>query len=67
MIGVNNEGYWNSQHMAIQFEDVVDCLKVLHPNYEFVFLFDHSQGHNWKRKGGLDVWNMNIGFGGKQE
>jgi hypothetical protein len=25
-IGANNEGYWNSFHMSLQFEDVVDCL-----------------------------------------
>ncbi|KAG7357902.1 hypothetical protein IV203_014515 [Nitzschia inconspicua] len=67
LIGINNEGYWNSNHMAVQFEDVVDCLKVLYPSHEFVFLFDHSQGHNRKRKGALDVNNMNVSFGGKQE
>ncbi|KAI2489198.1 hypothetical protein MHU86_25404 [Fragilaria crotonensis] len=44
-IGAGNEGYWNSFHMSVQFEDVVDCLKVLYPGFEFVFLFDHSQGH----------------------
>ncbi|KAG7339773.1 hypothetical protein IV203_025453 [Nitzschia inconspicua] len=67
LIGINNEGYWNSNHMAVKFEDVVDCLKVLYPIHEFVFLFDHSQGHNRKRKGALDVNNMNVSFGGKQE
>ncbi|KAG7345273.1 hypothetical protein IV203_032804 [Nitzschia inconspicua] len=63
LIGINNEGYWNSNHMAVQFEDVVDCLKVLYPSHEFVFLFDHSQGHNRKRKGALEVNNMNVSFG----
>ncbi|KAG7349554.1 hypothetical protein IV203_012151 [Nitzschia inconspicua] len=63
LIGINNEGYWNSNHMAVQFVDVVDCLKVLYPSHEFVFLFDHSQGHNRKRKGALDVNNMNVSFG----
>jgi hypothetical protein len=57
-IGANNEGYWNSYHMALQFEDVVDCLKVLYPQYEFVFLFDHSQGHARKRNGALDAKQM---------
>jgi hypothetical protein len=28
-IGANNEGYWNSCRMSLQFEDVVDCLQVL--------------------------------------
>ncbi|KAG7372149.1 hypothetical protein IV203_018292 [Nitzschia inconspicua] len=63
LIGINKEGYWNSNHMAVQFEDVVDCLKVLYPSHEFVFLFDHSQGHSRKRKGALDVNNMNVSFG----
>ncbi|KAI2502373.1 hypothetical protein MHU86_12105 [Fragilaria crotonensis] len=42
-IGANNEGYWNSFFMSLQLEDVVDCLQVLYPEYELVFLFDHSQ------------------------
>ena len=65
-IGANNEGYWNSFHMALQFEDVVDCLKVLYPEFEFVFLFDHSQGHARKRNGALDAKQMSKNFGGAQ-
>ncbi|KAI2505686.1 hypothetical protein MHU86_8745 [Fragilaria crotonensis] len=65
-IGANNEGYWNSFHMALQFEDVVDCLKVLYPQFEFVFLFDHSQGHARKRSGALDAKQMSKYFGGSQ-
>jgi hypothetical protein len=41
-IGINNEGYWNSYHMSLQFEDVIDCVRVLYPTFDFVFLFDHS-------------------------
>ena len=26
-LGANNEGYWTFNHMAIQFEDCVDCLR----------------------------------------
>ena len=51
--------------MAIQFEDtVVDCLKILRPEFDFVFLFDHSQGHTRKKEGTLDVGNMSRTFGG---
>ena len=39
--GENKEGYWDYNHMVLQFEDVLDCLKVMHPNFHFVFLFDH--------------------------
>jgi hypothetical protein len=39
-IGVHNEGYWNSYHMSLQFKDAVDCLKVLFPTLDLVFMFD---------------------------
>ena len=38
-IGESNEGVWSSFHMSVQFEDVVVCLQVLYPAFEFVFLF----------------------------
>ena len=45
-IGANNKGYWNSFHMSVQMKDVADCLRVLNPQeYDFVLLFDHSQGN----------------------
>ena len=65
-LGANNEGYWTFNHMAIQFEDCVDCLKVVYPHFDFAFLFDHSQGHAKKLANGLDAYNMNKGFGGVQ-
>ncbi|KAI2513790.1 hypothetical protein MHU86_573 [Fragilaria crotonensis] len=63
--GENKEGYWDYNHMVLQFEDVVDCLKVMHPNYHFVFLFDHSSGHAKQRPDGLNASRMNKSFGGK--
>ena len=65
-IRINNEGYWNSYHMSLQFEDVVDCLMVLYPNFDFVFTFDHSQGHARKREHALSALQMRKFFGGKQ-
>ena len=59
-------GYWTGNHMILQMEDCIDCLKViLDERYEFAFLFDHSSGHAKKRSGGLDVKSMNKGFGGE--
>jgi len=55
--------YWTGNHMVLQTVDVIDCLKVIRPDYE-VFLFDHSSGHTKKRSGGLDVKDMNVGWGG---
>ena len=65
-IGANNEGYWNSYHMSLQFEDVVDCLQVLYPEFDVVFLFDHSQGHAHKRPGALNAFQMSKTYGGAQ-
>ena len=65
-IGANNEGYWNSYHMSLQLEDVVDCLQVLYPEFELVFLFDHSQGHACRRNGVLNAMHMSRTFGGAQ-
>ena len=68
LIGVNNDGYWNSNHMAIQLEDCVDCLQALYGDqFDFLFLFDHSQGHDRKRDGALDVRDMNKSFGGSSK
>jgi hypothetical protein len=66
-IGVNNhQGYWNSHHMSFQFEDVIDCWKVLYPTVDLVFMFDHSQGHARKREYALSAQHMSKFFGGAQ-
>ena len=49
----------------LQFEDAVDVLKVMHPTFDFVFLFDHSSGHSKERPDGLNQHRMNRSFGGK--
>ncbi len=51
--------------MVLQFEDAVDVLKVMHPSYDFVFLFDHSAGHAEQQPDGLNQHRMNRAFGGK--
>ena len=61
----NNEGFWNSSHEPA-LEDVVNCLMVLYPEFEFVFLFDHSQGHARKRHGALNAQQMSQNYGGTQ-
>ena len=65
--GSNKEGYWTGNHMIVQFEDCIDCLKVVYgEDYDFVFLFDHSSGHE-KRVNGLDSEKMNSGHGGLKQ
>jgi hypothetical protein len=65
-IGANNEGYWNSFYMSLQLKDVVDCLQVLNPKFDLVFLFDHSQGHARKRDHALSAQNMSKSYEGAQ-
>ena len=35
--GTSSKGYWNYDRMVLKLEDCTDCLKVLHPYYEFIF------------------------------
>ena len=63
--GENKEGYWNYNKMVLQLEDAVDVLQVMHPDFDYVFLFDHSSGHSKQRPDGLNVSRMNGGYGGK--
>ncbi len=46
--------------------DGVDCLMVLYPQYDYVFLLDHSCGHDKQREDGLNAQKMGKGYGGKQ-
>ena len=52
--------------MVLQLEDCVDVVKTLHPQYDFLFLFDHSCGHDKQREDGLNVNVMSKSYGGKQ-
>jgi hypothetical protein len=64
--GADSGGYWNDNHMVLQLEDCVDVLKHLNPEYDYLFLFDHSSGHDKQREDGLNVKNMTKSFGGTQ-
>jgi hypothetical protein len=48
--GANNEGYWSYDHMELQLEDCVDCIKVIATQFDVMFLFDHSCGNDKQRK-----------------
>ena len=66
--GSGNEGYWCYNNMAIQFEDCIDCLKgIFGEKYRYMFLFDHSSGHDKQRPDGLSFSQMsNLKYGGSQ-
>ena len=56
--GANSKGYWSYAHMVLQLEDCVDCLQVIAPQFDYLFLFDHSCGHDKQREDGLNVKNI---------
>ena len=65
--GSNLDGYWCYEHMVLQLEDCIDVLQAIHGElYEYVFLFDHSCGHDRKRADGLDARLIRKNFSGKQ-
>jgi hypothetical protein len=64
--GINGEGYWTYESMIIQLEDCMDCLSVLYPSLDFVFLFDHSNGHDRLQPNGLSSTRISKYYGGKQ-
>ena len=64
--GANAEGYWVYEHMVLQLEDCVDCLMVLYLEIDFLFMLDHSCGHDRQREDGLNVKNMNKSYGGNK-
>jgi hypothetical protein len=64
--GASNEGYWNYDRMVLQLKDCVDVLKCLYPQYDFLFLFDHSCGHHKQQPNGLNAENMLESYGGQQ-
>jgi hypothetical protein len=65
--GANNDGYWAYEHMVLQLEDCIDVLRCLYPQYDVLFMFDHSCGHDRQREDGLNVKNMSKNYGGKQK
>lgn len=64
--GNDKDGYWNFDLMALQLEDLCDCLIVLYTNHHFLIYFDQSSGHCKKQDNGLRVTEMNMNWGGVQ-
>ena len=47
--GTNIKGYWRCDQKVLELEDCAGVVKVLHPEYDCIFLFDHSCGNDTKR------------------
>jgi hypothetical protein len=41
--------------MVLQLEDCDDVIMYLYPEYDYIFFFDHSSGHDKQREDGLNV------------
>ena len=65
--GASNEGYWTYKDMIIQVEDCIDCLKAIHKDkFQYLFLFDHSNGHDRAPPDALKADAIRRNYGGKQ-
>ena len=64
--GSNKGGYWDYDHMVLQLEDCFDVMRTIHPEFDAVFLVDHSSGHDKMRPDGLNCKRIRKNFGGKQ-
>jgi hypothetical protein len=53
--GADSDGYWNYNHMVLQLEDCVNVIMHLYPEYEYLFLFDHSSCHDKQTEDGLNI------------
>ena len=61
--GINTDYH----HMVLQMEDCTDVVTtVLHPEHDYIFLFDHCCGHNRKRWGGLYYNSVQKEYGGRK-
>ena len=52
--------------MVLQMDDCIQVLNHLYPQFEYVFLFDHSNGHDRMKPNGLNINKIRICHGGKQ-
>ena len=50
--------------VIIQLEDVINCLFILFPNFDYLFLYDQLSGHTKVREDGLVVDNINVTYEG---
>ena len=65
-LGINQDGFWNYHHMALQNEDAFDVLAIKYPHCDFLMLTDRSCGHGKRKEDGLDAKEMSVRWGGKK-
>ena len=52
-------------HVIDGYDEATEKFITEYPQYNFLFIFDHSYRHNSRQENGLDVKHMNLGFRGK--
>ena len=65
--GKNKEGYWDYDMFAKQVVDFMDCVEVLHPDWQLLLEVDWSSGHAKMLLGALNANSMNVAYGGGQK
>lgn len=65
--GKNKEGYWDYDMFAKQVVDLMDCIEVLHPDWQLMLEVDWSSGHAKHLDGALNANTMNAKYGGGQK
>ena len=49
--------------MLVQFEDCIDVLKYLFPDFDFVFFFYNSNGHDQLQSDSLNINKISVWYG----
>ena len=62
-VGINEDGYWRFDHIALKCEDIYDVLCVVYPKYDFVICMDHSSRHTKHSEDSLNALSMNVNWG----
>jgi len=64
--GKNHDGWWDLKQLMDQMTHVIDIFEHVHPD-KVAILFDCSSAHEGLAKDALNVNNMNVNPGGKQQ
>ena len=62
-VGIQEDGYWNFNHMALQNEDCVDVLTHTYPHYDIYVLMDQSSWHGKQAPDALHSPSMSVRCG----
>lgn len=65
-VDYTTEGWWNSDKILQQTDEVMDVLEHMFPEVQLAFMFDWSSGHHRYPEDALIPRHMNRGPGGKQ-